>query len=154
MKTIVICLSYHHNNTQKIASVIASALHAEIKTPQETNPADVSEYDLIGFGSGIYFGKHHKSLLEFADKLPQVTSKKAFIFSTSGQKDNMAKFHKHLKAKLQGKGFEIVSEFNCAALDTYGLMKITGGLNKGHPNAEDLKQAEAFAQSLNQTTKP
>jgi flavodoxin len=153
MKTLIICFSYHHKNTAKIASVLASALNAEIKTPQEVNPTALSQYDLIGFGSGIYFGKHHKSLLELADKLPQASDKKAFIFSTSGQTGNASRFHKQLRGKLQAKGFNIVGEFNCGALDTFGLMKLTGGLNKGRPNEEDLKQAEAFAQSLNQPAK-
>ena len=150
MKTLVICFSYHHKNTAKIALVFAGALNAEIKTPPEVDPNGLSEYDLIGFGSGIYFGKHHKSLLDLADKLPQVTDKKAFIFSTSGRTGNTSKFHKQLREKLQSKGFTIVGEFNCAGLDTYGLMKIVGGLNKEHPNKDDIKQAEAFAQSLNQ----
>jgi flavodoxin len=150
MKTLVIYFSYHHKNTEKIASTIAATLNAEMKTPQEINPNDITNYDLVGFGSGIYFGKLHKVLLDLADKLPQVTNKKAFIFSTSGRKDNMAKFHKQLKQKLQSKGFEIVSEFNCAAFDTYGVLKIMGGLNKGRPNEDDLKQAQVFAQSLNQ----
>jgi flavodoxin len=150
LKTLVICLSYHHKNTEKIASVLADALNAEVKTPQDVNPDDLSEFDLIGFGSGIYFGKHHKSLFDLADKLPQVTDKKVFIFSTSGRIGNASKFHKKLREKLQAKGFNIAGEFNCGGLDTYGLMKITGGLNKGRPNEEDIKQAEAFAQSLNQ----
>ena len=150
MKTLVICFSYHHKNTAKIALVFANTLNAEIKTPPEINPNGLSEYDLIGFGSGIYFRKHHKTLLELADKLPQVTNKKAFIFSTSGRTGNTSKFHKQLREKLQSKGFEIVGEFNCAGLDTYGLMKIVGGLNKERPNKDDIKQAEAFAKSLNQ----
>ncbi len=150
MKTLVICFSYHHKNTAKIALAFAGTLNAEIKTPPEVNPNGLSEYDLIGFGSGIYFGKHHKVLLDLADKLPQVNNKKAFIFSTSGRIGNTVKFHKQLREKLQSKGFEIVGEFNCAGLDTYGLMKIVRGLNKEHPNKDDIKQAEAFAQSLNQ----
>ncbi|MGD0644232.1 MAG: flavodoxin family protein [Candidatus Bathyarchaeia archaeon] len=150
MKTLIVCFSYHHKNTAKIALAFASSLNAEIRTPQEVNPNGFSEYDLVGFGSGIYFGKHHKFLLNLAEKLPQVASKKAFIFSTSGRTGNTSKFHKQLREKLQSKGFNIVGEFNCAGLDTYGLMKIVGGLNKEHPNKDDIKQAEAFAQSLNQ----
>jgi hypothetical protein len=34
-------------------------------------PAMLAEYDLIGFGSGIYYGKHHKTLLDFVAGLPQ-----------------------------------------------------------------------------------
>jgi menaquinone-dependent protoporphyrinogen IX oxidase len=78
MKTLIICFSYHHKNTEKIASVFAKTLNAEIKTPSEVNPTTLSEYDLVGFGSGIVYGKHHKLLLDFADKLPQVTNKHSY----------------------------------------------------------------------------
>jgi flavodoxin len=73
---------------------------------------------------------------------------KGFIFSTNGQDGKGAKFNKPLREKLQTKGATIAGEFNCPALDTYGLLKITGGLNKGRPNEEDLKNAETFAQTL------
>ena len=59
--------SYHHNNTQKIAEVIAKVLHAKIKIPEKVKPEVILEYTLIGFGSGIYGAKHHKSLLDLAD---------------------------------------------------------------------------------------
>jgi hypothetical protein len=55
----------------------------------------------------------------------------------------------------------IVDEFNCAGFNTnvggnialYFLSSIInkfGGMNKGRPNAEDLKYAEEFAQNLKQ----
>lgn len=138
---------------REIASVFAKTLDAEVKTPTEVDPNVLSDYDLIGFGSGINFGKHHKVLLDFADKLPQVTDKKGFIFSTSGQTGDASKFHKKLREKLESKGFGIVGEFNCAGCDTYVLLKIVGGIQKGHPNEDDLKQAEAFAQSIKQPAK-
>jgi flavodoxin len=152
MKSLIILFSYHHNNTEKVANVISKTLGAEIKTPQQVNlnPDSLSEYDLVGFGSGIYFGKIHKVLLDLADKLPQATGKKAFIFSTSGQTGKTAKFHQQLREKLEAKGFTIVDEFNCAGFDTFGALKIMGGIKKGRPNEEDLKAAETFAQNLKQ----
>lgn len=153
MKTLVICFSYHHKNTAKIASVFANTLDAEMKTPPEVNPNGLSEYDLIGFGSEIYWLKHHELLLDLADKLPQVTHKKAFIFSTRRRTGKiMSKFHQPLREKLQSKGFDIVGEFNCAGFNTYGLTKV-GGTGKGRPNEDDLKQAEVFARSLKQPAK-
>ncbi len=148
MNALIILFSYHHKNTEKVAQVISKAIGAEIKSPSEVDPNGVTNYDLVGFGSGVYFGKLHKAVLEFADKIPQVTHKKAFIFSTSGRTGNMVKFHKQLKENLVAKGFEIVSELNVAGFDTYGLLKISGGLNKGRPNEDDLKQAEEFALNL------
>jgi len=151
MKSLLVLFSYHHNNTEKIANVFAKVLDAQIKTPQQINPEELQEYSLIGFGSGIYDGKHHKVLLDLADKLPQVTNKKAFIFSTSGvTKKRQPEIHLPLWEKLQSKGYMIVDEFNCKGFNTNSFLKWFGGMNKGRPNAEDLKHAEEFAQNLKQ----
>ncbi len=151
MKTLIICFSYHHKNTEKIASVFAKTFEAEVKSPLQVDPNSISDLDLVGLGSGISFGNHYKVLLDFADKLPTVTNKKAFIFSTSGQTGKTSKFHKKLRETLESKGFAIVGEFNCAGFDTYGFLKIFGGIQKSHPDENDLKQVEVFAQSLIQT---
>jgi flavodoxin len=151
MKTLILCHSYHHNNTQKVAAVIAKTLGAELKTPAEVTAQTLAAYDLVGFGSGIYFGKHHKTLLDLADSLPQ-SEGKVFIFSTSGQEGNVEKFHRKLKETLQAKGYTVVGEFNCAGYDTYGVLKLAGGIKKGRPNEEDLRAAEVFAQSLKEKT--
>jgi len=152
MKSLLVLLSYHHNNTEKIANVFAKVLDAQIKTPQQINPEELREYSLIGFGSGIYSAKHHEDLLDLADKLPQVTNRKAFIFSTSAMtgEAKVAKDHSLLREKLQSKGYMIVDEFACKGFNTNSFMKYFGGMNKGRPNAEDLKHAEEFAQNLKQ----
>ncbi len=152
MKSLLVLYSYHHNNTAKIANVFAKVLDAQIKTPQQINPEELQEYSLIGFGSGIYSAKHHKALLDLADKLPQVTNKKAFIFSTSAimGEAKVAKDHSMLREKLQSKGYMIVDEFSCKGFNTNSFLKLFGGMNKGRPSAEDLKHAEEFAQNLKQ----
>ena len=147
MKSLIVFYSFHHNNTEKIANIIAKVLQAETKKPQEVEPKEIQEYDLVGFGSGIYGEKHHEEILDFADKLSQVTNRKAFIFSTSALIDNATK-HKTLKKKLESKGYLIVDEFSCKGFNTNSFMKYFGGMNKGRPNAKDLKHAEEFAQNL------
>ena len=84
MKSLLVVISIHHNNTVKIAKIMANVLDAQIKKPKEIQPEKFHEYNLVGFGSGIYGEKHHKSLLDLADKLLQVNNKKAFLFSTAG----------------------------------------------------------------------
>jgi flavodoxin len=147
MKSLLVLVSYHHNNTEKIAKVFAKVLDAEIKTPMQINVEELQEYDLVGFGSGIYDGKHHNLLLDLADKLPQFTNRKAFLFSTSGitGEEKIAEDHSTLKEKLQSKGYMIVDEFQCVGFNTNSFLKIFGGINKGRPNAEDLKNAEEIA---------
>jgi flavodoxin len=154
MKSLLVSFSIHHNNTEKIATVFAKVLDAQIEKPQQIDPEELQEYGLIGFGSGIYDQKHHIFLLDLADRLPQVTGRKAFIFSTSGVARKYATDksiddpHSPLREKLQSKGYTIVDEYNCAGFNTNSFLKYFGGMNKGKPNAEDLRNAEEFAQSL------
>ena len=150
MKCLLILFSYHHNNTRKIANAFAKILDARIKEPQDIVPEELKEYDMIGFGSGIYDDKHHMSLLDLADKLPQVTDRKAFVFSTSAimGKGKVANDHSTLREILRTKGYVIVDEFACKGFNTNSFLKYFKGINKGRPNAEDLREAEVFAKSL------
>ncbi len=152
MRSLLILFSYHHHNTEKIAKVFAKVLDAQIKTPTQIKAEEIQEYGLIGFGSGIYGGKHHELLLDLADTLPQITNKKTFIFSTSAMmgEAKVSTDHSLLREKLQSKGYMIVDEFSCKGFNTNSFLKYFGGMNKGRPNAEDLKHAEEFAQNLKQ----
>ena len=148
MNALVLLVSIHHKNTEKIARVIAGVLDAPIKEPQQVDREELQAYDLIGFGSGIYDGHHHQALLNLAEKLPQVTNKKAFLFSTSSNLEPAAKIHAVLRGKLISKGFSIEGEYSCAGYNTNSFLKFIGGMNKGRPNSEDLRKAELFALNL------
>jgi flavodoxin len=158
MKSLIVVHSYHHNNTLKVAQAMAKVLDADVKSPLETIPDELGQYDLVGFGSGIDSDKHYKEILDFADKLPRVINKKAFVFSTSGMpidisgqqrlEEYTSKCHAILKDILLSKGYTIVDEFGCAGFNTNKFLWRFGGLNKGRPNAEDLKHAEEFVLKL------
>ena len=153
MKFLLVLFSYHHKNTEKVANVFVKVLDAQIKTPQQTDPEELQQYDLVGFGAGIDSGKHYKPLLDLADGLPQVDNKKAFIFSTAaltGEK-KLAKDHSTLREKLESKGYTIVDEFQCKGFNTNSFIRFFGGMNRGRPNTDDLKNAEEFAQNLKQS---
>ena len=155
MKSLLVLYSYHHNNTEKIANVLSRVLDAQIKSPKEIDPEELQEYDLLGFGSGIDSDKHYQVLLDFADTLPQLADKNAIIFSTSaltGEKKRV-KDHSALREILQSKGCRIVGEFQCRGFNTNSFLRFFGGMNKGRPNAEDIKRAEEFAQNLRQSLK-
>ncbi len=160
-KALLILFSCHHKNTEKVANAFAKVLVAQIKTPRETNPEELKEYDLIGFGSGIYSSNVHKDLLDLAEKLPQTTGGKAFLFSTNGAPSFFDQYgsyrakyahecHTQLREKLQAKGYKIAGEFCCAGHNTNSFLKLFGGINKGRPNAQDLQDAEGFALKLKQ----
>ena len=63
MKSMIVLVSYHHNNTQKVAEVMAKVFDAQIKPPEQTTPNELQQYDLSGFGSGIYISRHHTKQL-------------------------------------------------------------------------------------------
>ncbi len=156
--TLVVCQSVHHGNTVTVARAIADTLHADIRKPSEVDCAETDAYDLIGFGSGIFWGKHHMSLLKLADGMPNLESRKVFIFSTSGMSNAgnllhntrhlIAHFHVPLRRALQSKGARIVGEFSCRGFDTAGPLKWIGGLGKGRPNRTDIENAKRFSLRL------
>ena len=152
MNSLILLYSYHHNNTEKIANVFSMVLDAPIKRTEDVTPEELNEYDLVGFGSGIYGDKHHPSMLDYVDKLRQGSIKTAFLFSTAGisSKAKTTTDHSHIRKKLESKGYTIVGEYQCAGFNTNSFLKYLGGMNKGRPNAKDLKEVEAFAQNLKQ----
>src|SRR5512135_3007798 len=114
VKSLVIVFSYHHNNTEKVANVIAKTLGAEVKTPKQVRPGEIAEYDLVGFGSGIYSATFGPSVLDLAGRLPDAAGKKAFLFSTYGapafvaNREFIEKNHRQVREKLKMKGYEII----------------------------------------------
>jgi len=121
VKTLIIYVSIHHQNTAKIAQVLAEVLQADLKNPAEIELDSFRDYDLVGFGSGIYFGKHHRRIYELIESLPEQEGKKAFIFSTSGMVKifNVHDFDLALRKTLESRGFQVIGEFNCRGWDSY-----------------------------------
>jgi len=145
MKTLIVYHSEHHMNTEKVARVLAEVLNAELVKAIDLELDSVKEYDLIGFGSGVFWGKHHENILRVADILPHFSGKKTFVFSTSGADAISRGYHDVLKSKLALKGFEIVGEWNCLGFDTAISAE---GINQGRPNDDDLRRVREFALSL------
>lgn len=149
-RTLIICKSVHHQNTAQVAGVIANILHADVCTPDEAVPERILDYDLIGFGSGIYFGRFHASLRQWVDQMPDISQlhRKAFVFSTEGLPALAWLWHWSLKSRLKNKGFDVIGEFHCSGFDTVGPLSLLGGLNRRHPDERDLENAAAFAREM------
>lgn len=146
MKTLIIYESMHHGNTEKIVKIMAESLNADIAKTKDVNVSTLNKYDLIGFGSGIYYSKLHKNILDFIDNLEILSNNRAFVFSTSGQ--GKTKYNKLAEEKLKEKNFEVVASFACKGYDTFGPLKLFGGIAKGRPDDNDLEKAKDFAERL------
>jgi flavodoxin len=104
-------------------------------------------YDLIGLGSGIYFGRHHASLRDLIRQMPSLPDR-AFVFSTAGIASLALVWHKSLIRRLRRRGSEVVGQFCCPGWDTVGPLRLFGGIHTKRPNEDDLRRAANFARSL------
>jgi flavodoxin len=145
MKVLIIYHSEHHQNTEKVAIAMATKIEAEFKEAKKVRIEDISEHDIIGFGSGVYNGRLHNDLSAIIDMLPRQNNKKSFIFSTTGSLSYSRLAHDRFSPLLIIKGFKIIGEFYCLGYDT---ALTSEGINKGRPDKQDLENAERFIKSI------
>ncbi len=114
MKSLIVCFSYHHNNTLKIAEAMSRILDAQTKTPEEANSDEIQQCDLIGFGSGVDSDKHYQVLLDFADKLPQLRTRKHSFSQLPHwlEKTNSPKIIRHSGKYCNPKAARLLVNFN------------------------------------------
>jgi flavodoxin len=143
----VILYNTRTGNTKKVANAIARGVGCRAKDVTEARLPDVSPCKLVGFGSGVYFGKPGKELLLFAERLRPAEGKKAFVFTTYGglHGENAGE---EIRKKISEKGFKVIGEHRTKAYDNWGPLKLVGGINKGKPDARDLKKAEEFGKKM------
>ena len=143
MKTAIIFASVHHGNTRKIVEKIARNNDVDLIDATQVKEKDLSEYDRIGFASGIYYGKFHQSVLNFASvNLPEY--KEVFLICTYGG----STAYQSIETIIKDKHCNVIGKFSCKGYDTFGPFKLVGGIAKGHPNEKDLTAAMEFYQSL------
>lgn len=146
MRSLIVVVSVHHGNTRKVALALSGVLGGVIKEPEEVSQEELLSCDLVGFGSGIYFGKFHRRLLRFAKSLPFFEGKRSFIFSTSGL--GKKEYNRPLEELLIQRGFVLLGSFTCRGFDTFGPLWLIGGINRERPNEKDLENAMRFAQEI------
>lgn len=145
MKTAIIYYSSHHGNTKQVLDEIARKFDVTLIDAAETDSADLAEYDVIGFASGIYYSKFHKSVLQFAEQhLPRM--KKVFFIYTYGVKKKG--YTEAITKAVDLKGADILGEYGCYGFNTFGPFKLIGGIAKGHPNQAELTGAVEFFEGI------
>jgi ferredoxin len=147
-KCIIISESIYNENTLKLAKAMSQTLGCMIVTTDKALTMNLDDYETIGLGSGIYFGKHHPKLFEVADKLTS-GHQDVFIFSSRGN-PFLGKYHQPLRNLLHKKNKNIVGEFSVRGYDETGPWVIIGGGNRGKPDEKDLKKAVCFVQKTMQ----
>ena len=134
---------HRFTNTKKVVEAIAGENAVDLIDATKEKERDLSGYDLIGFASGVYYGKFHQTVLNFASvNLP--ANKDVFLICTCGGSAAFQSIEEVVKSK-QGK---IVGKFSCKGYDTFGPFKLVGGIAKGHPDHKDLADAVTFYKGI------
>ena len=145
MKTAIIYYSKHHGNTKKLLDAIAKNNDVTLIDVTQKPTINLLEYDRIGFASGIYYSKFHKLLLEYAKNYMPKGKQTFFIYTYGAKKNGYTKAITDIVKQHQA---EILGEFGCYGLNTFGPFKLIGGLAKGHPDKTDFKNVLSFYRGL------
>ena len=128
MKVAIAYYSQHHGNTKKLLDAISEKHEVTLIDVIAKHEYDLRDFDLIGFASGIYYGKLAKQLISFAQiNLPD--GKGIFTIYTFGGagKDVDAE----LMEVADKRHCKSVGSYNCFGFDTFGPFKLVGGIKKG-----------------------
>ena len=137
MKTLILYESLHHGNTKKLVDAIAAEYPVEICDARQFE-GDLSAYDAVGFASGIAFGKVYTELFSIAvDKMP--FGKDLFFIFTAGTP--IGDPFKEIKQVAAERECRIHGAYCCRGFDTFGPLRLIGGINKGCPTEEDIRGA-------------
>lgn len=145
MKSAIIYYSKHHQNTKKMLDAIAEQHEITLIDASKTNSFDLNNFELIGFASGIYYWNFHRSVIQFAEtQLPQ--KRQVFFIFTAGTPQES--FTRRLEKIALQKSCQVRGSFGCVGFDSFGPLKLLGGIHKDRPNQEDLAEAVRFYEGL------
>lgn len=140
MKTAILYESLHHGNTKKLCDAIKNEYDVTLLNVKEDD-IRLEEYDLIGIASGIAYGKFYKEIEQVTkEKMPE--GKNVFLMYTCGKtgKD----FAKNIKNTLSSKKCNVLGTYCCKGYNTYGPLKLIGGINKENPTEDEIQGAVRF----------
>ena len=107
-EAIIICESMYQGNTMRLAKAMAFALNCRVVSAGEALAMDLSQYKVVGLGSGIYFTAHHPLLIEAAQRL--TSAQQAFVFSTHGA-PMVGRYHQAIEKMLENQYCQSLEPF-------------------------------------------
>lgn len=148
MRSIIIYSSTKYGNTQKIANAMAAELGADLHCldhPTKPDP-QLDGYDLIGLGSGVKLLMYERNLRNYVPR-NQFKHRNVFLFMTCGSGWDWI-HNNAVKTELIEQGANILGQFTCLGFAGTFPLSLFGGINRGHPNYDDVKHACAFATQM------
>lgn len=140
-KIVIIYASTHHGNTYKLVKAISEKYHIAIIDATQESAGNLQDYDVIGFASGIDFGRFYATVEKFAKENLPVEKKVFFLFTCAKVRKG---FTDSIREITTRKNAVVLGEYGCKGFNTYGPWKAIGGMNKNHPTEEEICHAVAF----------
>ena len=151
MKCLIVYFS-QTNSTQKIAKTIGSTIEeygweVNLKNIKYDKPDNILEYDLIGFGSPVYYYRLPFLVKDYLRSLPPLNEKPVFSFISYGT------YFFDVPVKInnifQEKNAVITGFFAARGTDKYlGYLKQGVLFSKGHPNKREFNHAKNFSKAI------
>ncbi len=148
MKPLILYYS-KTGNTEKILSGLMDRGDIDLILADEVAAIDLKGRSLVGLASGIYWGKHHRSLFRAAKKIAK--GSRVFLISSSGFKAPfLIKVYTFLlKLRLNILNLDLVGEWHCPGHDKskdplFGRL----ALSKGRPNNSDFQDFDSFMKKI------
>ena len=144
-KTVIVYASTHHGNTYKLAKAISDQYEIEMIDAMKQSIVNLQEYEVIGFASGIDFGKFYESIEKFAKVNLPVKKQVFFLYTCAMDRKGFTDSMKEIALEKEA---TILGEYGCKGYNTYGPWKVIGGMNKNHPTEAEVKSAVEFFYKL------
>jgi flavodoxin len=151
MKALIIYCSTYKKHTEKVAEVFSKKINADLMNVKNSKDITIDNYDLIGFGSGVYKESMSPQIFSLVEKL-NLKEKDVFVFSTSGV--GIKFYNNSLIKLLESKGAKCKGSFACKGsfvsrdFSDNKIFEIMSRFAEGHPNHKDLGKAEDFIEKV------
>ena len=122
LNSLIVYASHHHQNTEKLVRHLSNRFGITLINAENTSAINYDSYDLIGFASGIDFGKFYPHVTELAQKMPE--GKLVYALYTCA-KDNK-KYGSQIESIAAATNCRYLGKFGCKGYNTYGPWKIIG----------------------------
>ena len=142
-KVCIVYSSRHQGNTEKVLYKIKEKFPETVLVKAgDFKSDDFERYDAVGFASGIFYRKLAKPVDKLFNQALTSDVQKLFFIYTAGVVS--VSLEKALRRKTEQSEKTCMGIFGCKGFDTFGPLKLIGGLNKNRPNENDFKNAIDF----------
>ena len=149
MKTLIIYFSqsgFTHKVAEQIRDGVAEvAGHCDLTTLRDVKPEALADYDLVGFGSPVFYYNAPFNVRDFLQGLPELPDNQWFVFCTHGSV--MGNTLIFMAEALAAKGIRIVGYHDTYADGTIPFYPYPT-LTTGHPDEREYEEARAFGREI------